>query len=187
MGLDMYVYKASKPVELRTDIVYNYNTIRDKGYSLYEALDVEGEAWFADLMPFCVKIRCVAQYYDIPRIAEVYDLGENAHWSGFGPNGLYFIGSNKEVTIPDEEVEQYCVEHEREWYAVCIEEVAYWRKHYELQTEIHNLYKNKGVTIENCGYYLLDETALNIIKELSHTDNQLELYNANTLLYHEWY
>ena len=187
MGLDMYVYQAKKPVGLKTGVIYNYDELRDKGLAMFEADDVENEKWFADLMPFCVKVRCEAQYYDIATIAEKFDLGERAHWCGFGPEGIYFRGEKREITISDEEVEQYCITKEKDWYAVHTKEVAYWRKHYELQTELYNAYELKDKFVENCGYYVIDDEILEIINDMSETKFGLGRYKKGTLLYHEWY
>ena len=187
MGLDMYIYKASKPTEINDSIIHNYQNLSDKGYSMYDVSDVENEAWFAALMPFCVKVRCVAEYYDIARIAEAYELGENAHWCGFGPDGTYFIGSNKEVAISDEEVQKFCIEKEKEWYVTSIDEVDYWRKNYKLQEALYKAYNKKGIAVENCGYYKLDDEILEIIKKLSGHECNLDMYNTETLMYHEWY
>lgn len=184
MGLDMYIYKASKPTGIRTDIVHDYAALQDRDFSLFEAENVEGEKWFADLIPYCVKVKCVAEYYDVPRIAKAYNLGENAHWCGFGPDGIYFIGDNKEVAVPDEEVKKFCIKKEKEWYVVHIEEVAYWRKHYTLQDWF---YENLGY-VENCGYHILNADLIaemnaefdEDVAEEDPTDNE-------ALFYHEWY
>lgn len=187
MGLDMYVYKASKPIGLQSDIVYNYNDLREQGYSMFEANDVENQKWFADLIPFSVRVQCIAEYYDIATISKKFGLGDNAHWSGFGPDGFYFIGNNKEIIISDEEIKQYCIKKQKDWYVTNIDEVAYWRKHYELQDALHSAYNAKDILVENCGYYVLDQKMLSIIRKMGKTEFGLEDYEKGTLLYHEWY
>lgn len=187
MGLDMYVYKATKPTGFKKKTTYDYDKLREKDYCMFEATDVEDAKWFADLMPFCVKINCVAKYYNMPYIAHKFNLGENAHWCGFGPDGVYFKGDNREITIPDNDINRYCIRKEKEWYVTKIKQVAYWRKHYELQDALHDAYKINGVDVENCGYYKLNDSILGIIKKMSKTKFGLGRYKTETLMYHEWY
>lgn len=187
MGLDMYVYKVKKPTGLKKNVTYNYDDLRNLEYSMFEADDVENELWFADLLPFCVKVRCTAQYYDTQRIAQSFNLGANTMWCGFGPKGFYFRGDNGEITIPDENIEEYCIAKEKDWYVTSMKEVAYWRKHYELQDALYSIYATKGIEIENCGYYALKPDVLDVINTLSKKKFGLGRYKTETLMYHEWY
>ena len=49
------------------------------------------------------------------------------------------------------------------------------------------MFDKKGVAVENCGYYKLDDDIMEIIKKLSGHECNLDMYNVETLLYHEWY
>ena len=184
MGLDMYIYKASKPTGINTDIIYDYEALQNRGFSLFAAENAEGEKWFADLMPYCVKVRCVAEYYDVPRIAKAYNLGENAYWCGFGPDGTYFIGDNKKITVTNEEVEKFCIKKEEEWYVTHIKEIAYWRKHYKLQDWFYEHIDG----VENCGYYILDADLITEMNgEFNESVSEDDPTEEEALFYHEWY
>lgn len=188
MGLDMYMYKASKP-QLKGQ-KWTYEGLEQAGYSMFPVKD-EITRDMKDLRKFMVKITVPTEYYDVQKIKETFNLRNTPYWSGFGPDGWYFSTSHRDdpsVTIPDDQIKDYLVTRDGTFWVVKLDEVGYWRKEYDLQDMIHAL---KRVPIANCGYYCLTSTQLKKIDAFIRA-NDIEPFecsaeDAGYIYYHEWY
>ena len=83
---------------------------------------------------------------------------------------------------------KYDYQELRESLVFKCDELAYWRKEYDLQDLIHNEYKG---TIYNCGFHLMDDNLMKKIN-LYLKKHYMERQNINdpeyiAKMYHEWY
>lgn len=197
MGLDMYIRKANKP-NFNARKVYSYEALQEQGYDLFEA-EPDGSlaGYLKDLRPFMVKLRCVATYFDTDKITKTYDFKERVHWSGFGPDGIYFSGTaadgnERTVTIDREQIHQFTYQKKNIFYVTQLSEVGYWRKEYELDDKLtQHFMSSRGVVVENCGYYRMTKAAMRIVENYTKkhdtepVDYQPE--EIRSLFYHNWY
>ena len=152
MGLDMYSCKMKRPSEEEVKKIAEYsayyfhnicyipdNTIK-KDYELY-----------ADILPYCVPVTLDDSSRDYDSIKKDFGITPNASLFCFqkvdGGVCLSFFNSlnkgeeSKDITLTDEEWNSY-----ERWiptpFHVCLdEEVGYWRKDYDLDDAICNLYE----------------------------------------------
>ena len=83
---------------------------------------------------------------------------------------------------------EYIFAKKTQGFCVKCEEVAYWRKRYDLQDA---LYDASEVPIQNCGYYPMTDDMWNAIRKWDkETYNRLAHYKYDDsclIAYHEWY
>ena len=183
MGLDMYLYKAEKP-ELNTRKVHKYSDLSNEGYAIFEANE-DGSLphHLTDLRPFLVRLRCTARYYDIAKIRECFGLPEDAHWSGFGSDGIHFSGCTesgeyKRITIAHDQCNEFTYEKQSIFYVTMLDEVGYWRKHYTLDDKLtKHFMSTRGIVVENCGYYRMTKAAMHIV------ENYVKKYETEGVFY----
>lgn len=197
MGLDMYIRKATKP-NLNARKVYIHKDLQKQEYDTFEAeSDGSLPSYLKDLKPFMVKLRCIAEYFDCDKIGEAFGFSERPHWSGFGPDGIYFSSRSatdeyKSVTIPHETIREFTYTKKSIFYVTKLQNVGYWRKHYELDDALtQHFLKTRGVVVENCGYYRMTKAAMQIVEKYTKkhdtepVDYQPE--EIRSLFYHNWY
>lgn len=189
MGLDMYIYKVSKiGLEKRT---YTSAEIRELGLTCI-AVDEANEykQLYADLLPYTIKRDVSAEFLDMEKIIADYHLPSNSSVgmmsyekitvSGKNDNGEYI---RQEITR-DEIDNKYTVTKTNPYYIWKDKQVAYWRKHYDLQDWIYDELGN----VDNTGYYMLNT---NVIQELNDTFDEdvpvIEPTKDSALFYWEWY
>ena len=67
------------------------------------------------------------------------------------------------------------------------EAVAYWRKHYELQSAFYDAIEG----VENCGYYVLNRATIENLRDEFPDDMEYvpceDPTEESALFYHEWY
>ena len=73
MGLDMFIYRCSKP-RLSKDRVYDSYDL-DGIVLSPEEIDSQ---MFKDLKPYCVEVRVMNHYYDMEKIRKDFDLSDKA-------------------------------------------------------------------------------------------------------------
>lgn len=197
MGLDMYMRKAIKP-DLNARKVYTHEELEKQGYDLFEA-EPDGSlaGYLKDLRPFMVKLRCIAEYFDCEKIGETFGFAGRPHWGGFGPDGIYFSGKDaednyKSVTIPRENIQEFTYQKKNIFYVTQLQEVGYWRKHYELDDKLTKHFMSaRGVVVENCGYYRMTKAAMRIVENYTKKYGTEPVdYNPEdirSLFYHNWY
>lgn len=191
MGLDMWIRRVEK-VDLQ-DRLYGADELRS--YSVYLVSDFERDPEiFKDLLPYVAKVTVENSYYDIEKIINDYNLPPRSHISCISFDEITVGGTwertktRKDVTVPKSTVnEKYIKLVEEPSYVFKSEEVAYWRKHYELQSAFYNAIEN----VDNCGYYILDgELIANLRDEFPEDMADVPLEDptdTSALFYHEWY
>ena len=189
--------KATKPT-LNARKVYAHEELSEQGYELFAAeSDGSLPGYLKDLRPFMVKLRCIAEYFDCDKIGETFGFSERPHWSGFGPDGIYFSGrsateDHKSVTIPRENIHEFTYKKKNIFYVTKLQEVGYWRKQYALDDKLtKHFMSSRGVVVENCGYYRMTKAAMRIVENYTKKyDTEPVDYNPDeirSLFYHNWY
>lgn len=189
MGLDMSVYRVSKPFL--------------NGYEVYDIDDIEGiifkekdsnNPMFRQLVPYCVKVRVMNHYYDLKKIGEDYNITDVwiGGWCCDENGSKTFIHGNRDgksesVTISDDLIKsKYIIDREEACYVCASKEMRYWRKAYDIQEWIH---ENLPEPVENTGYYILTEAFLDEFNKTFPEDTlpTKGLGNHSALVYWEWY
>lgn len=191
MGLDMYVFRITNP-NLKHR-VYSQDEIRSMGLTTCTVDDfTAADAAMAQLMPYVSKIKVINKYYDVKAIIRDYNLPANSQIGVVSGQGIVVSGKYNgqwvKADISHEEVKRkYIVPKIEDSYAWKTQEVAYWRKHYDLQERFYELIGD----VENCGYYLLDVETINTLRDEYEGDMIDVPSEAATdkaaLFYHEWY
>lgn len=189
MGLDMYVYKVSKiGLEKRT---YTSAELRELGLSFVSADNVkENEDLYYQLLPYTIKRDVSAEFFDMEKIIADYNLPSNSSIGMMSYEKIIVSGKNEngeyvKQEITREEIDnKYTVTKINPYYIWKDKEVAYWRKHYDLQDWVYDALGN----VDNTGYYMLNT---NVIQELNDTFNEdvpvMEPTKDSALFYWEWY
>lgn len=185
MGLDMYLFKASKP-----DLTFGIYRADDnyiQSLAIIPNDDYDAEM-YADLKPFMTRIHLESLEFDGDKIAKDYGLKSPVHISSITPDGTTFFSDGKTTPpIPSEILKNhYSKTTLKTVYAVELQEKYYWRKAYGVQEIIHNHLDN---TIENCGYYLLDNDTADAIENFDNRfdANIVKNEKESCIFYHEWY
>ena len=185
MGLDMYLYKATKP-----DIQFGIYDERDACIQNLMLIpnDEHKEDMYRSLEPFMTRIQVSEKIFNTEKIAQDYGLTGRVHISSSSRNGFTFTGENKNTgLIPVEVVEKhYTKPNIRTVFAVDVSQVYYWRKAYDVQDLIHN---SLDCYIENCGYYPISDDVADAIKEIDDEfDPEIVKRESDScIFYHEWY
>lgn len=198
MGLDMFVYRVSKP-HLDDELVYDYS---DLDGIIISAYDVDDPAVteltsksdvtvrkLTDLLPYTQLVKVRFKEYDMKRIQKDFGLPEQSYIGGSSSAKITVKSRNggKELEIPMSTVKKkYIVDVvENCLFAKC-EEVMYWRKAYDVQAWFHGEIQPD---VENVGYYILDEYLLKEYNE-KYPDYRFPFEipcGESALFYHEWY
>lgn len=128
---------------------------------------------------------------DFEKIKEDYNVNKDAYISMLGSGGVIgFSCGNyyKEVKISVDELKKYDKKVFRESLIYKADELAYWRKEYDLQDLIYNEYYGN---IYNCGFHLIDDDMMKKINRYlkSRDMNKQRINNDGYVakIYHEWY
>lgn len=196
MGLDMYVRRVSKPhLDERKvyypDELYQYSVIKKEDFS---------EEMYGDLLPYMQPIRFASRSYDTDRIAIEFGITKPRPY-GYSNGYILFDDGNdlsenrKRIEISSRDIdEKYTVWSMDSGYAFSTEEVAYWRKAYDVQEFMHSRIRRD---VLNCGYYLLNEEIIGDYDLTFRLPFEDDGYAVNipheppseetALFYHEWY
>lgn len=186
MGLDMYIYRVSKPtVENRT---YTRENLEDAGMVVL-SLEQSHDPLVTDIIPYLSRAIVVNQYYDMQKIRSDYNLPDNAHITMYSGDCIGITwqrdnGENVRQEISNTDIDsKYTLTKTEECFVYYEEEVSYWRKEYEKRDFFYDKFP-----VENCGYYKLN---VNIIHEFNEKFNEdvpeEDCTNESALFYHEWY
>lgn len=190
MGLDMYLYKCGHLDEdsLKKMEGQKYDTINANCVLIREK-DAEDTAMYGDLLPFMDSINVQFEYLDEVKLRKDFNIPENAAITGLFSDGKeekYSFEGGKSITLPRSELESKYKYYQLEKAYICsCEEVAYWRKEYDISDEFNNRHK-----VENCGFYLTSYDELEDMDELfscfPHGIPVARNQNEG-IFYHEWY
>ena len=216
MGLDMFLYKYRKLTNeekeaLKNNVFtedhldkngYTYFriTTHDDDFHLVSGLYYAGFLHPAKVMETELDMDAVRGDYNIPDDARIVGYRIRPEGSNYTFRWLAYDKSTRErdISLSAEEIEdKYTLEVMREMFVGASDMVSYWRKYYDLQDHIYELLDE---TIENCGYYAVNEDQLESIfdfikadSEFNHVDEEMPSgpphYDPDRegIFYHEWY
>lgn len=193
MGLDMWIY-GIKDI-LNDGIPDNmpeswyeeneYNIIR------IDEEDNEFDDMFKDLYNYSVIRNVIYTEIDWNKLMKDYEIDKNARLSGWSSDGrIGFSCKNyyKEITVTQHELKKYNIDVTAKILVYKADELAYWRKEYDLQNLIYNEYCGQ---IYNCGFHEIDnEMMRKINRYLRVRDMSKQSINDDgyvAKMYHEWY
>ena len=202
MGLDMYLFKIKKP-RTATGEVITKEWIEERGYSYILEDDINSDLSI-QLKPYTEQCKIDLEFIDIEKIAEDNDikLKSMTGWynSVIAPSFRIFTfnynGIQKEVEVTIDEIEEkYLISRREKVYLFESIEVYYWRKCYDMQEFIYNLFDNR---IRNCEYKTLTMEQLIKIREFErkrllsegYLTGNFEIAKAEedaAYFYYEWY
>ena len=190
MGLDSYVYRVSKPEGLE-DRVYSSDEFYAMGLSAIPA-ELQDEPSICELMPYCVDIRIEMPHVNMEKVCADYGFGESAEIVAQNSDGSIVVyeknddGNEHFHELSGAEVrEKYLLSRVEDYIAFQKEEIAYWRKDYDVSEFFADSHKGG---IENTGYYILDLDTILQFNSLFADELPVEEPNAESaLFYWEWY
>lgn len=182
MGLDMFIYRATKPSVNDTEI-YDRGAFelhipeQEVGYSMYE-----------EIAPYLQPVQMRSKYYDMEKIRADFGLSDEAYIGMSSYDGITVRepGSDNTVSISRWDIDEKYTKEEIETRYVCnLHEVHYWRKEYDVQ----NWFYDNLADVENCGFYIFGSDFIKDYNEAFPYD-PIEVEEAteeSALFYHEWY
>ena len=128
---------------------------------------------------------------DIEKIKEDYNVNKDAHISIFNSDGVIEFSCGeyrKQVKISKDDLNKYDKKVFRETIVFKGDELAYWRKEYDLQDLIYNEYCGQ---VYNCGFHEIDDEMMRKINRYLRVRNmdKQSINNDGYIakMYHEWY
>lgn len=166
MELDMYLYRCGH---------LNKETLKEKEGKKYDAIndncilirekDTEDTGMYKDLLPFMDSINVQFDYFNEALLKKDFNIPEDAVMVGrYSDNKklLFSFNNNMCISLSRADFESKYIYYKLEKAFICsCEEVAYWRKAYDLSDEF-----NERHEVENCGYYLTSYDELHGLDEL---------------------
>lgn len=192
MGLDMWMYGIKDITKDDIPDGMPESWYEDNGYKLividYE--DDEFNKMYNDLLKYAVTRNVIYIETDYNKLKKDYGIDEEMHLCYWGNNkmGFSYREFYKEIELTHEELDKYDINVARESLVFKGDELAYWRKEYNLQDLI---YENYNGDIYNCGFHELDDELMKKINRYLKR-NEMNRQNINdidyvTKMYHEWY
>ena len=192
MGLDMWLYGIKDVSEENIPDGMPESWYEENGYKLithYENDDKFDEL-FHDMLKYSVERNVEYGETDFDKIKEDYGIKKEAYISYFGNGSVGFSCRDyyKQIDISQDELDSY---EKKVFHKALIfkgDELAYWRKEYNLQDLIYREYNGQ---ICNCGFHHLTRTLMTKInrylksRDMSKQNINDEGYVAK--MYHEWY
>lgn len=193
MGLDMWMYgiKDISGEEIPDGMPQEWYEEHDyKLITHYENED-DFDKMYGDMYGNCSVIRNVEYTEtDIEKLKKDYEIHEKANLSSIigGRLGFSYNKKHWEIEISEDEIKKYDKKVFREALIFKADELAYWRKEYNLQDLIYTGYHKR---IYNCGFHELDDDLMEKINRYLEI-NDMDKQNINddgyiAKMYHEWY
>lgn len=193
MGLDMYAFNMRNvnEEEKKRFLADPENQPEDIFVFYLENRSPEEMATIEDLIPYSTKLVVPVRKIDIKKIMTVHNIPESSDaWiARRSPEEIEFAFSHEVMGDPlyithsiDEIEEKFLLTSDEEVMICHVEKVAYWRKQYDLQNMIYDLYDKN---ICNCGYHLANKDMIDAMNSFG--ANLPELQEGEAIFYHEWY
>ena len=192
MGLDMWMYGIKDISEENIPDGMPESWYEENGYKLitrYEN-DDDFDGMFYDMSKYSVERNVEYAETDIDRLKEDYGIKKEANISYFGNGAVGFSCKDyyKQIDISQDEWDSYDKKVFHKAFIFKGDELAYWRKEYNLQDLIYREYNGQ---IHNCGFhYLTKKTMTKINRYLKSRDMSKQNINDEgyvAKMYHEWY
>ena len=205
MGLDMYLYRITRLTDEEKKEVdaMGLNDIYEAGFCTIEFYpdpetpdDPLSDPLLKQILDYLYVIKRDQQYVNLDRLKKHFGIPEDAKRcgsvQGSGPWKIFFNKGEKGYEanlheVPEKELERL-MDTVEDTFGICKEEeVAYWRKHYDLQTKLHAAC---DVPVLNCGYYPLNKDMKAAIRRDGARDLKaadMKATKDSVVCYHEWY
>lgn len=188
MGLDMYCMRARKLTESEANKVNGLDL--DKIPYRVIIKDKEDKKLYENLKDYLTPVKCKISYWDVDKIKKDFKIPKTAYLFGvsYGSDNtvLSFAWKRKgekkykDITIRDEDQDNYTKSDPEDAFVVDTEEIGYWRKAYDLLDEIHDACDER---IYNCGYYKVNDKMLKAMQRTGELIGETK----DDLFYMEWY
>ena len=192
MGLDMWMYgiKDISNDEIPDNMPESW--YEENGYKLITHYDDDNdfEQMFHDMYAYSAERNVEYSETDFDKVKEDYGIKKEAHISFFGGNTIGFSCKDyyKEIDITQDELDKYEKKVFHKALIFKADELAYWRKEYDLQDLIYNEYCGQ---ICNCGFHEIDDDMMKKINRYLRVRNMSKQSINNdgyiAKMYHEWY
>ena len=191
MGLDMWIFGIKDVSNENIPDEMDSSCYEDNGYQVID-ICTSYEEELRDLLPYSVTKNVKSMLINMDKLKKDYNIPQEASVWLWGSDGVigFQCGEdyNKQITVSDGEMEKYYEQVLLQSLIFKCDELAYWRKYYDLQDLIHNEYCGE---IYNCGYHKLDNELLKTINKFLEKNKQ-DTQSINddgyvAKMYHEWY
>ena len=191
MGLDMYLFRLTRLNLKEREMLEGKDaeTIRGLGYSVFLEIKNKKYKYAKDfLSPIASSVRMI----DFKKIKADFEIPDDANrqFASYGSAETTFeygneSGFEKTVKIPNSEMEsKYTYAEPMTVYVWKEEEVAYWRKNWDLREKLTRVTKKN---IKNMGYYPLTDRQVSVIERISGKKIPRARDEGETVAYFEWY
>ena len=236
MGLDMYMFRVEKISEREAlELIGCHIEQIPKQYHYIFKDDIDDNPDpYCDLIPFLTQVTVVATMFNSQKCFAEHGVKCTFHCdkvhsiddsivdcefddvvgSYFGPNGAgWSFASGKRIDLSNDEYNSYLCDESVEAYVWKSQDVAYWRKFYDLDEFLQQLRiacrakhmiddgkvpsedELKSWATENCGYYQLSNEEKQAVKEfLVENDAPFSsdceegfLDDDSAIMYHAWW
>ena len=192
MGLDMWMYGIKDISNEEVPDGMPESWYNENGYKIitYYDNDSDFENMFYDMYDYSVVKNVEYTETDFEKVKKDYHINKKANISFWGNNVIGFSYGNyyKEIEISQDELDKYDKKVFRKALIFKGDELAYWRKEYDLQDLIYNEYYGQ---IYNCGFHKLDNEMMRKINRYLRVRNMSKQSINNdgyiAKMYHEWY
>lgn len=192
MGLDMWMYGIKDISNENIPDGMPESWYEKNGYKLITHYDDDNdfEQMFHDMYAYSAEKNVEYGETDFDKVKKDYGIKKEAYISYFGGNTIGFSCKDyyKEIDIAQEELDKY---EKKVFHKALIfkgDELAYWRKEYNLQDLIYREYNGQ---IYNCGFHRLTKAMMaKINRYLKSRDMDKQNINSEDYvakMYHEWY
>lgn len=202
MGLDQWIYKISK---IEDNVMNDIKGMNEKEVCRKYGNDIS--VWKIDerleelvepIKDILQKTEIIFTEYNMEKIYKELGIDDTWHmgyWSSVGHGiDMRFYPERKETDvgalepkefhISAEDEKDYLIDVPHEAYLLRKEEIAYYRKNYDIQED---MYDKCDFEIENCGYYPLNADMKAALRKRDNGIRFPRCKKAEMLVYHEWY
>ena len=193
MGLDHWIYRVRK---CQPEIVDQIKKLTEPQVNSYLAQSdnkqislIPCEQSTEDLEGFADKVRLTCYETDETALRTAYAVPLAASYCG-GRYGAdihemhYRLGDKRfEITLTSDELRQFDVPVQRDFWLCEMRQIRQWRKAYDIQDAIY-----KRHAIQNCGFHnITDDDTLDAIEDIDEDLMIPRLRKGEAIFYHEWY
>ena len=145
MGLDMWMYgiKDISNDEIPDNMPESWYEEHEYNIIRIDENDNEFNDMFKDLYNYSVIRNVVYTETDWNKLMKDYEIDKNAsisRWSSDGTIGFSCKNYYKEIAVTQDELEKYNIDVTAKTLVYKADELAYWRKEYDLQDLIYKEY-----------------------------------------------
>ena len=192
MGLDMWMYgiKDISDEEIPDNMPQEWYEEHDYKLITHYENDDDFDNMYGDMYIYSAIRNVEYIETDMEKLKKDYKIHENANLGSIigGKLGFYYNKKSWEIEISEDEIKKYDKKVFRKALIFKADELAYWRKEYNLQDLIYTGYHKE---IYNCGFHELDDDLMEKINRYLEV-NDMYKQNINddgyiAKMYHEWY